>query len=58
MARWEEGERAHVELVTALDEAESDIAGGRYSDYTDETLPDLAVELKSEARRLHRSERS
>jgi putative addiction module CopG family antidote len=58
MARWEAGERAHVELVTALDEAESDMAGGRYSDYTDETLADLAAELKSEARGLHSSERS
>jgi putative addiction module CopG family antidote len=58
MARWEEGERARLELMTALDEAESDLAGGRYSDYTDETLPNLAVELKSEARGLHRSERS
>ena len=52
MARWEESERRHLELVTALDEAESDLAAGRYSDYSDETLPDLAAELKNEARQL------
>ena len=58
MARWEESERAHLELVTALDEAESDLTAGRYSDYTNETLLDLAAELKSEARQSHPGERS
>ena len=32
------------------EEAESDLEAGRYSDYTDETLPRLAAELKCEAR--------
>ena len=49
---WEERERARVELLAALDEAEADLEAGRYSDYTDETLPRLADELKREARAL------
>ena len=53
MARWEESERRHLELLTALDEAESDLAAGRYFDYTNDTLPDLAAELKNEARQPH-----
>jgi putative addiction module CopG family antidote len=57
MARWEESERRHLKLVAALDDAESDLAAGRYSDYTNETLPDLAVELKNEARQLQGSKR-
>jgi hypothetical protein len=50
MARWEEGERARLELLAALDEAEADLAAGRYCDYTDTTLPRLAEELKRESR--------
>jgi putative addiction module CopG family antidote len=34
-ARWEEGERARLELLAALDEAEADLEAGRYTDYTD-----------------------
>jgi putative addiction module CopG family antidote len=49
---WEERERARVELLAALDEAEADLGAGRYSDYTGETLPRLAEELKREARAL------
>jgi len=56
MARWEEGERARVELLAALDEAEADLEVGRYTDYTDATLPRLASELKREARELHERE--
>jgi putative addiction module CopG family antidote len=50
MSRWEESERARFELLTALDEAEADLRAGNYSDYTDATLPQLAEELKREAR--------
>jgi putative addiction module CopG family antidote len=49
---WEERERARVELLAALDEAETDLEAGRFSDYTDKTLPSLADELKNEARAL------
>lgn len=50
MGRWEANERARLELAAALDEAEADVEDGRYRDYTDETLPQLAEELKQEAR--------
>ena len=53
MARWEEGERARLELLAALDEAEADLEAGQYADYTDATLPRLAEELKREARELN-----
>ncbi len=49
-ALWEERERRRMEILAGLDAAELDIALGRYSDYTDETLPQLATELKQEAR--------
>ena len=52
MARWEENERARLELMAALDEAESDLASGKYRDYAIQALPALAVELKREARAL------
>jgi len=45
-----EPKRLRIEMLSALDEAESDLKAGRYSDYTDETLPKLAEELKREAR--------
>jgi putative addiction module CopG family antidote len=50
MTRWEEDERRHIELLAAFDEAEADIDAGEYRDYTDETLSQLADELKREAR--------
>jgi putative addiction module CopG family antidote len=57
MARWEEGERARLELLAALDEAERDVETGQYTDYSNETLPLLADELKREARTLRNRER-
>jgi len=57
MARWEEDERTRMELLTAFDEAEADLETGEYADYTNETLPRLADELKREARVKQGSER-
>jgi len=57
MSRWEEGERARLELLAALDEAEADLEAGRYSDYTDATLPMLTDELKREGREFHQGKR-
>ena len=34
------------QLLATLDEAEADLESGRYSDYTDETLPNLAAQVK------------
>lgn len=39
-------------LRTAVDESDADIDAGRYSEYTDETLPHLLDELKAEGRAL------
>ena len=39
MARWEEDERRRIELLSAFDEAESDLSAGHYADYANETLP-------------------
>ena len=50
LSLWVERERARTEILTALDEAEADLAAGRYVDYTDATLPFLADELKREGR--------
>ena len=50
MARWEESERARIELLTALDDAEGDLATAQYTDWTEETLPQLSAELKREGR--------
>ena len=47
---WEKHERKRVEILVAIDESESDIASGRYSEYTNAILPQLAEELKREAR--------
>jgi Arc/MetJ-type ribon-helix-helix transcriptional regulator len=44
---WEKQERSRIEILTALDEAEADFETG---EYTDPSLPLLAVQLKSEAR--------
>lgn len=46
----EEQERFLDELKIAVDEADDDIAQGHYSEYTDQTLPRLVEELKSEGR--------
>jgi len=48
LSLWEERERSQTELLAALDEAEADLQTGRFTDYTDETLLQLARELKRE----------
>lgn len=55
---WEERERSRTELLAALDEAEADLQAGRYEDFTRETLPVLADEMKREARLQRDRERS
>ena len=50
MARWEESERARVETLAALEEAEADLEPGRFTDYSEDALPELARELKRAAR--------
>ena len=43
---------SHLMLFAALDESEADFDAGRFDEYTDETLPVLAEELKREGRAL------
>ena len=57
LATWENRERARAERIASLDEAEADLVAGRFADYTDDTLPELAAELKREAR-AQRQQRS
>ena len=52
MARWEERERQRIDLTTDIGLAEAELKTGSYTDYTDDTLPLLADELKIEARQL------
>ena len=58
MARWEEDERRRMELLTAFDEAETDLKTGQYTDYINETIPQLSEELKREARARRDSKQS
>jgi Arc/MetJ-type ribon-helix-helix transcriptional regulator len=51
LSMWEERERARLELLAALDEAEADLEAGRFTEYTDETLFQLPEEIKREGRR-------
>ena len=55
MARWEERERQRIDLTTDIARGETELKSGWYSDYTDDTLPMLAEELKREAREMHAS---
>jgi Arc/MetJ-type ribon-helix-helix transcriptional regulator len=50
LSLWETRERSRLDILSALDEAESDLQTGHYSDYTEESLTRLAEELKHEAR--------
>lgn len=50
LTRWQSSERSRLELLSALDEAERDLEAGCFTDHTNATLPDLAAELKREAR--------
>ncbi|HYL36646.1 MAG TPA: type II toxin-antitoxin system ParD family antitoxin [Bryobacteraceae bacterium] len=55
MAQWEERERQRIDLTTDIGRAELELKSGWYSDYTDDTLPLLAEELKREAREMRAS---
>jgi putative addiction module CopG family antidote len=57
LALWESRERNRLELLSALDEAEADLASGAYTEFTDATIPQLAAELKREARQFRRDKR-
>ena len=52
LSLWEDRERSRAEILVALDEAEADVQAGRFTDHTAGALPQLAEELKREARKL------
>jgi putative addiction module CopG family antidote len=58
MFRWEEHERRRIDLTTDIGRAETELKSGSYTDYTDDTLPLLAEELKREAREMRASQQS
>ena len=47
MALWEKRERARVELLASLDEANASIDAGEGEEYTIETLPQFAESVKA-----------
>jgi putative addiction module CopG family antidote len=51
---WEERERRRVEILASLEAAEADIEAGRFVEYDDDSLPQMAEDLKHEARQLRR----
>ena len=55
LTRWENSERSRLDLLAALDEAETDLETGRFTDYTDATLQNLSKELRQEARTQRQS---
>lgn len=48
----EQREQALEQLRTSTDEADEDIRRGRYTEYSDDSLPQLGDELKREGRML------
>ncbi len=50
LRKWESEERNRAELLAALDEGEGDLESGHYTDFTETTLPQLADEMKRDAR--------
>lgn len=50
LALWEARERNRMEILAALDEAETDLESGRFSDHSEASLPQLTDDLKREAR--------
>lgn len=58
LALWEERERTRLEILAALDEAEADIAAGRFIEITEESMKQLAEEVKQRGRARLAAERS
>ena len=50
LAMWEERERRRLEILAALDAAESDIARGDFIEITEESMKQLADDVKRRGR--------
>ena len=55
LSLWEARERSRACILSALDEAEDDIKAGRFTDYTDESLPTLGDDIRRRARAMVRT---
>jgi len=53
LLHWEAEERQRAHLLAMMDAADSDLTAGRFSDYSESTLSQLATEIKREGRSLH-----
>jgi Arc/MetJ-type ribon-helix-helix transcriptional regulator len=56
MHLWEERERTRLEILAALEAAELDIKAGRYIEVTDESMKQLAEDVKQRGRALKAKE--
>ncbi|MBB6142148.1 putative addiction module CopG family antidote [Silvibacterium bohemicum] len=56
MRLWEERERTRLEILAALEAAELDIKAGRYIEVTDESMKQLAEDVKQRGRALKAKE--
>ena len=52
LRQWEDRQRSLAQLQALVDEGMDDLEQGRYTDYSDETLPELFQQIKSEGRTL------
>jgi putative addiction module CopG family antidote len=58
LALWEERERRRLEILAAVDEAETSLARGEGREITEESMKTLAEETKQRGRRRLAAERA
>jgi Arc/MetJ-type ribon-helix-helix transcriptional regulator len=58
MALWEDRERRRLEILAMVDEAEASLARGEGREITEESMKELAEDIKQRLRRRIAAERS
>lgn len=58
LALWEERERRRLEIVAMVEEAEASLARGEGREITEESMKELAEEIKQRGRRRLEAERA
>ena len=58
MALWEDRERRRLEILAMVDEAEASLARGEGREITEESMTELAEDIKQRLRRRIAAERS
>lgn len=58
LALWEERERRRLEIVAMVEEAEASLARGEGREITEESMKELAEEVKQRGRRRLEAERA